>query len=31
MLGGWMWALDSLRSYVETGAGISCEDWSPES
>jgi uncharacterized protein YndB with AHSA1/START domain len=25
---GWRWALDSLRSYLETGKAISYEEWS---
>jgi uncharacterized protein YndB with AHSA1/START domain len=27
MDGGWSWALDSLQSYVETGAPITHESW----
>jgi len=27
MMGGWSWALDSLRSYLETGKPISHEAW----
>lgn len=27
MKGGWSWAMDSLRSYLETGAGIPHEVW----
>jgi uncharacterized protein YndB with AHSA1/START domain len=27
MRGGWSWALDSLRSYLETGVPIRHEDW----
>jgi uncharacterized protein YndB with AHSA1/START domain len=27
MRSGWTWALDSLRSYLETGAGIPSETW----
>jgi uncharacterized protein YndB with AHSA1/START domain len=29
MTGGWSWALDSLRSYLETGKGIPSEEWEP--
>jgi uncharacterized protein YndB with AHSA1/START domain len=27
LLLGWEWALDSLKSYLETGAGIGYRDW----
>jgi uncharacterized protein YndB with AHSA1/START domain len=27
MRGGWSWALDSFKSYLETGQPISHEDW----
>jgi hypothetical protein len=25
--GGWVWALDSFRSFVETGSGVGYEAW----
>jgi uncharacterized protein YndB with AHSA1/START domain len=27
LAGGWEWALDSLKSYLETGNGVRYEDW----
>lgn len=27
LTGGWEWALDSLKSYLETGRGVRYEDW----
>jgi uncharacterized protein YndB with AHSA1/START domain len=27
MTGGWSWALDSLKSWLETGKGIKHDDW----
>jgi uncharacterized protein YndB with AHSA1/START domain len=29
MRGGWSWALDSLRSWLETGRAIPSEEWEP--
>lgn len=27
MTGGWDWALDSLKSYLETGRGLTLDEW----